>query len=453
MPDERIPLSRTFKRTEGTRDASGLVPRTHLFLVCECARLGAGGARWSLDGIDQIVVGRGADRSVERSGRTLTVRVPDGEMSKAHVRFSRLMGGFVLEDVGSTNGTKLAGTRVTTQSFLAEGALVEAGGTFFTIETRPTAKDASDDDGSVSTLAPDYAHALGLLDRVASTALPVLLRGESGTGKDVLARAIHAGSRRKGAFVPVNCGAIPDTLVESQLFGHTKGAFSGAVRDEPGLVRASDGGTLFLDEIGDLPKTSQAALLRVLQESEVTSVGTTRAVKVDLRVVSATHKSIEEGGEFRQDLYARLAGFTHFLPPLRERRCDIGLLIGALLRDLAPDRAERTRLAPDACAALLAYDYPLNVRELRHALQAALVFAEDVLALAHLPEAVRTPSPKTVPRSATLSTDDEKLRAELVASLEEHKGNISEISRAFGKTRMQIHRWMKRFGIDPATYR
>lgn len=377
-------------------------------------------------------------------------------VSKAHARISRLMGGFALEDIGSTNGTKVAGTRVERQTFLAEGAAVEVGGTFFIIETRLTPSDAAQhlEGEGESTLCPEYGHALDLVDRVAVTELPILVRGESGTGKDVVARRIHERSKRKGTFVPVNCGAIPDTLVESQLFGHTKGAFSGAVRDEPGLVRASDGGTLFLDEIGDLPKTNQAALLRVLQESEVTSVGATRPIKVDLRVVSATYRAIESTEDFRMDLYARLAGYTHVIPALRERKIDLGLLVADLVRDLAPDRLERTRIAPDACAQLLAYDFPLNVRELRHALQSALVFAEDVLAPAHLPEAIRSGArPSAIPTKPTLTEEDEKLRGELEAALQKHSGNVSEVARLFGKTRTQIHRWMKRFGLDPESHR
>jgi transcriptional regulator with GAF, ATPase, and Fis domain len=259
--------------------------------------------------------------------------------------------------------------------------------------------------------------------------------------------------------VAVNCGALPDALVEGQLFGHVKGAFSGAIRDEAGLVRASDGGTLFLDEIGDLPKTSQAALLRVLQESEVTAVGATRPTKVDLRVVSATHRAIEGPEvEFRSDLYARLAGFTHVLLPLRERRCDLGILIAELVRELAPTRAEVVRFTPEALRALLAYDFPLNVRELRHVLAAALA-SQDEIGLAQLPDVVRSPTStakatahaKTPSRA--LTAEEAALRDRLVASLTEHRGNVSEVARVFAKTRMQIHRWMKRFAIDPIAYR
>jgi transcriptional regulator with GAF, ATPase, and Fis domain len=284
-------------------------------------------------------------------------------------------------------------------------------------------------------------------------------------------------SKRRGAFVPVNCGAIPPTLVESQLFGHVRGAFSGAVRDELGLVRSSDGGTLFLDEIGDLPLASQAALLRVLQESEVSSIGSTRPTKVDLRVVSATHRRIDaltEGG-FRSDLYARLAGYVHELLPLRERREDLGLLIAAILRNVAPGKAASIKLASELGRALWTYSWPLNVRELQHAFAAALVFEKDGrVELAHAPEAVRAalsarpsqPSQPTQPPSGpsqpssrpqhtepVIRADEAGLRESLLAALTEHQGNVSEVARVMGKTRMQIHRWMKRFAIDPEDHR
>jgi DNA-binding NtrC family response regulator len=284
------------------------------------------------------------------------------------------------------------------------------------------------------------------------SSVPVLLLGESGSGKEVLARAIHAMSMRKGAFVPVNCGALPETLIEGQLFGHAKGAFSGAVRDEVGLVRASDGGTLFLDEIGDLPKTSQAALLRVLQEREVMPVGATRTVKVDLRVVAATHRRVQDTPEFRADLYARLAGFTFDIPPLRARREDLGMLIAALLAKLAPERT--LRFSSAAGTALLRYSFPLNVRELHQALSVALVLAtEDVIEVAHLPESIRKGPTSVTPPRQELTSEDEQLRASLTELLRAHQGNVSIVAREMNKTRMQIHRWMKRFAIDPEAFR
>jgi transcriptional regulator of acetoin/glycerol metabolism len=217
------------------------------------------------------------------------------------------------------------------------------------------------------------------------------------------------------------------------------------VKDELGFVRASDRGTLFLDEIGDLPRTSQAALLRVLQEREVVSVGATRAVRVDLRVVSATHRPVSTlsmSDKFRHDLYARLAGYVHELLPVRARKWDLGVFVAELLS--RTDRKD-VRISIDLARAMLDYDWPLNLRELQHALSAMLVFADDGrLKLRHAPAALREP-----PRSE----GDDALRATLERALAHHRGNVSEIARELGKTRTQIHRWMQRFKLDPASYR
>lgn len=285
----------------------------------------------------------------------------------------------------------------------------------------------------------------------------VLLLGESGTGKEVTARAVHALSKRPGMFVPVNCGALPETLLESQLFGHVKGSFSGALRDEVGLVRASDRGSLFLDEIGDMRAASQVALLRLVQEREVTPVGATKPVPVDLRVVAATHRQVDglEAAGFRSDLYARVNGYTHRLPPLRERIADLGLLVADLLARLAPNRPELT-LELDLARAMVAYEWPLNVRELEQALRVTSLLAEDgVLRLEHAPETLRT---GRAPESATddrapMSAEETRDRDALVAALQAHQGNVSKVAAELGKTRMQIHRWMRKYGVEASAYR
>jgi transcriptional regulator with PAS, ATPase and Fis domain len=307
-----------------------------------------------------------------------------------------------------------------------------------------------------ATLVPAVEDAMPRLVRVGMSKLSVLLLGESGSGKEVLANSIHRLSGRSGPFVAINCGALAPTLVESQLFGHVKGAFSGATRDEPGLVRSSSGGTLFLDEIGELPANAQATLLRVLQEKEVLPVGGTKPVKVDLRVVAATLKPIDESPSFRSDLYARVSAFVHRLVPLRQRRGDIGLLIASLLPRLAPDRADKLRIAPDLATALVSHAFPLNVRELEHVLSVALVTSsEDLLRLESVGDALRSRSQPAAaaPAPRRLSDEDAKLKDELTEALTKAHGNVSEIARAMGKTRMQIHRWMKRFGLDPETFR
>jgi DNA-binding NtrC family response regulator len=246
--------------------------------------------------------------------------------------------------------------------------------------------------------------------------------------------------------------------MESQLFGHLKGAFSGATRDETGFVRSANYGTLFLDEIGDLPANSQAALLRVLQEGEVTPVGSSKPTKVDVRVVCATHRPLEElmeEGTFRRDLYARLAGFVHSLPPLRERREDIGLIVAAILRGSKVQGGTEVRFRPEAARALLRYDWPLNVRELEQCLATSAVLAEKgLIAVEDLPPTVaRWATAKPEDEGEGPSSEDEALRRELVQHLEATGGNVSEVARAMGKARQQVQRWLRRFGIDPEKYR
>jgi transcriptional regulator with GAF, ATPase, and Fis domain len=299
--------------------------------------------------------------------------------------------------------------------------------------------------------------------QVAPSPVSVVVAGETGTGKEVIARAVHALSGRSGDFVAVNCGALPENLVESELFGHRKGAFSGAVEDRPGLIRAADRGTLFLDEIGDLPAASQAAFLRVLQEREVTPIGSTRAVPVDIRLVAATHRdlgALVDAGGFRPDLYARIAGLKIELPPLRERREDLGLIIAAILRRVAPDRLDRVGFDVEAARCLFRYGWPLNIRELEKTLQTAVVLAEDLpIATEHLPDPVRCEPDVAAPQDSEmdddrpLSAEDEERKQNLIAMLQEHGGNISAVARAMGKARMQIQRWVKRYRLEPDSYR
>jgi transcriptional regulator with GAF, ATPase, and Fis domain len=303
---------------------------------------------------------------------------------------------------------------------------------------------------------------LDRLGLVARSRVTVLVRGETGTGKEVIASAIHQLSGRAGRFIAVNCGALAESLVESELFGYRKGAFSGAAEDRPGLVRSSDKGTLLLDEIGDLPLSAQAALLRVLQEEEVVAVGATHPVKVDLRVVAVTHRDLDAlvaEEQFRPDLLARLSGHTLSLPPLRERREDLGLLIATLVRKLAGDAASDVTFAPRAARALLLHRWPLNVRELEKCLSGAIVLAcEGPIDLEHLPASLRDApenEPATTAASPRLSKQEKerRLRDKLIALLEEHHGNVTAVAAAMGKPRTQVQRWLRRLGIDPASFR
>jgi DNA-binding NtrC family response regulator len=455
-----------------SRDEGGAGQRravSYLALVLECDRPTVGGASVSLEGAALVHVGRGAARTTtrrqERDATILDVRVPAQAMSTEHGRFVRAGSEWVVEDSGSTNGTHVNGVAVS-RAVVGEGDVITMGRTIFALATRMAPIGAPEDvdleavpEGRHATLDPELHAQLEALARVSRSALTVLVRGESGTGKELLARTVHEESGRRGAFVPVNCGAIPANLIESYLFGHVRGAFSGAVRDEIGVFRAADGGTLFLDEIGDLPPPSQAALLRALQEREVTPVGAPRAIKVDLRVVAATHQPLEamcDRGEFRRDLLARIAGFSIALPPLRDRGMDLGVLVASLLRSCAPAGGVRVRFAPPAAEALVRYGWPLNTRELEQCLSRALVLAGDgVIRVEHLPEEISRPAaPSRAPEAAdALGERDRKLRLELLEQLARHGGNLADVAREMGKARMQVHRWCKRFGIDPNLYR
>jgi DNA-binding NtrC family response regulator len=437
-----------------------------LFVVMEGDRPMSRGARYSLVGVERITIGRGPSRVAMRSsdGRTLAVSVPGRWISSTHAMIRAAAGEWVLEDLGSRNGTFVGGERITTR-VLGEGDTLEAGRVWFSVRGAPAHEGPvlRDEDAArtaqpfgLRTLLPEIADALAALARIARAArVPVLFLGPTGAGKEVLAREVHAQSGRDGPFVAVNCGALPATLVEALLFGHVKGAFSGAVRDEIGFVRAAEGGTLFLDEIGDLPATSQAALLRVLQEHEVIPVGATRAAKVDVRVLAATHRPLDAliaTGAFRSDLLARLKGYTHRAPALKDRMGDFGVLLADVLADVAGERASRLTLEPQAVRALLSYEWPHNVREVHLAMASAVALATgDEIEARHLPAEVL--APPSAPALAEGSGADEALRTSLVALLVEYRGNVTAVGRAMGKAPAQIHRWMRRFEIDPDAYR
>ncbi|WP_437283499.1 sigma 54-interacting transcriptional regulator [Sorangium sp. So ce375] len=470
--DEPTTLVRTQRR-----DGSSAEPRPFLFLVLQCQRPLDPSARLPLDGIDEVRFGRGPVRSIDRRTEgeraLLDVRLEDGWVSSRHARITREGGRLRLEDLGSTNGTFVNGVPQRS-ALLAEGDLIELGHTFFLFREAAAPDDpagdaaqAADPPFGLATFAPELAERFGSLRAVAPAPIPVVLQGESGTGKEVVARAVHALSGRPGPFVAINCGALPESLIESELFGHRKGAFSGAAEDRPGLIRASDRGTLFLDEIGDLPAASQTAFLRVLQESEVVAVGATRPVKVDLRVVVATHRDLPamvERGDFRGDLFARLSGFVLELPPLRRRREDLGLLIAALLRRAAPDRAASISLGCEAARALLLREWRLNVRELEKCLSTAIVLAGGGrVELDHLPPPVVVPRSSHPPEASKPDAqpgerqrpaeEDQQRREALIRLFREHRGNVSAVARAMGKGRTQIHRWIARYGIEPGDYR
>ena len=433
-----------------------------LFLVLGARQPSAPGCRVMLDPSRALVVARGAVSQVERVDHEVRLSVADAQMSRRHFAIRRVAEGWQIEDLGSRNGTFVHGDRVTT-SLLADGDIIEAGGSLliFRAETsarsggRPGAGDAmpGQPPRALSTLSVELAERFAQIARIAPSAVPVLVRGETGTGKEVMARAIHDASGRRGPFVALNCGALPRDLIESELFGHRRGAFSGASEDREGLVRRAHHGTLFLDEIAELPPESQVALLRVLQEGEVRPVGAQDEIRVDVRVIAATHQDLARriaAGLFRQDLYGRIAGFEVTMPPLRERREDLGVLIAAILPRIC-DQPARVTLSQAAARALLGYPWPLNIRELEQTLRAAVALSEDgTLGLEHLPAALRADD-ATADR--TLRPTEVVLRARLTQLLRESHGNVAAVGRAMSRAPIQIRRWCERLQLDLASFR
>jgi DNA-binding NtrC family response regulator len=341
----------------------------------------------------------------------------------------------------------------------------------------------------LATKSGDMSRVIRLAERAAKSNIPVLIEGESGVGKEVLARAIQGSSDRKGKpFVTVNCGAIPENLIESTLFGHEKGAFTGATERHAGKFVEASGGTLFLDEIGELPLDAQVKLLRAIQEGEVDPVGGRKSVRVDIRLISATNKSLLDlvkEGRFREDLYYRLNVFPMTLPPLRARREDIPDLARSFLARFAAEEGKRLRgISAEALALLTRYDWPGNVRQLENAVFRAVVLADgDELTLAEFPQIaaqvegfdVRIPpapsftepggGPAPVreivrvevhdPHSLTLVGEGgelrklEELEAEIIRfALQHYRGHMSEVSRRLGIGRSTLYRKLKELGLE-----
>jgi len=300
---------------------------------------------------------------------------------------------------------------------------------------------------------------LRMVARLKDTRTPVLITGESGTGKELVARAIHfRGSFAKRPFVAVDCGSLVPTLIESELFGYEKGAFTGAVRSKHGLFQAASGGTIFLDEVGELPLEMQARLLRVLQEKEVRPVGSNDRVKVDVRVVAATNRELEEAyraGTFRKDLYFRLNVVTVHLPALRERRSDIPTLVHFFLDRYSPNQPMEVNQAAMQC--LLQYEWPGNVRELENCIERAVALGNHAgLDVADLPPSIRSAPPSSAAMAAALpelrldlqSTDLEEMeRTTIQRVFAEVKGDKALAGKKLGISRATLYRKLKRYGI------
>jgi DNA-binding NtrC family response regulator len=298
-----------------------------------------------------------------------------------------------------------------------------------------------------------FAEVMTLAETVAPTESTVLIQGESGTGKEVIARYVHELSpRADGPFFSINCGALPESLLESELFGHVKGSFTGAVRDREGLFAAAKGGTFFLDEIGETTPATQVKLLRVLQEREVIPVGGTEAVPVDVRLIAATNRDLEEeirSGRFRTDLFYRLNVIAIHLPPLRSRRDDIPLLAEAFLKRMAADRKEEPKgLSSEVLDAILAYDWPGNVRELENALERASTLTKGAeIPAAALPVRVteRRAEPLVAERAHPNPTLDVIERAYITWVLQAEAGNKTRAAEVLGIDPSTLYRKLSRY--------
>jgi DNA-binding NtrC family response regulator len=429
------------------RERDGQVSVAALFVVLHAGRPRAS-SRHLLRGVGRAVLGRGREHAVRREDDTLVLEMPDPHMSLQHAAIERDVGGWVVRDLGSKNGVKLDGERVT-ERMLANGDWIEVGETFLRFRLLKVPAATADDVTGTErvSVVPAVEQALGRICETAASSVSVLLLGESGVGKEVAARMLHERSGRPGAFVAVNCAGIVDTLAAATLFGHRRGAYTGAVEDRPGAIRASHRGTLLLDEVADLPPATQGVLLRVLQEREVVPVGDTVPVPVDVRVVAATLRDLSrdvDAGRFRVDLYARLAGLRVTVPPLRERVEDLGTLATAFLARHAPGKD--LGLSPSAAWALCRHRWPLNIRELDQAIAAAVAVARaDRLGVEDLPDHIRDVARAVTPVATR--------REELSSLLRDYRGNLAAVARALHTSRAQVHRLLRRFEIDPQEFR
>jgi DNA-binding NtrC family response regulator len=393
------------------------------------------------------------------------VLVEDRTASRHHFEIQFTERGWLLVDLNSTNGTFLDGRRIE-RAYLSPGSQIRAGSSvlaFSPLDEEVTVEPDGDSElcGMVGQ-SVKMRQIFGLIKKIAPMDVSVIIQGETGTGKELVSRAIHELSgRARGPMVVLDCGAIPPNLIESELFGHEKGAFTGAVTSRPGAFERAHGGTIFLDELGELRLDLQPKLLRVLENREVRRVGGNDVIEVDCRVIAATNRDLVKeiaAGNFREDLYFRLSVINIHLPSLRQRRDDIPLILKRALAD--PEvvaRHGRKRFSPEALGLLMAYGWPGNVRELVNVLSHVLTFSEgEEILLVHLPPRVRGQAREgPLPFNEHLSYKDakeqllENFEREYVTSvLARCEGNLSRAARESGLHRKSIERLVKKYQLD-----
>ncbi len=457
----------------------------------------------------RLITGQGSSRHEHQFEQT-TIRigamedndliVSDETVSRFHCRIEQDEIGYILRDLGSTNGTYINGIRVR-EAYLSPGAVISIGQTdihFFggheRVEIVPSSKNRLGDIiGKNVKMRELYA----IIEKIAPTGATVIIEGETGTGKEVVAQTIHKLSPRASQSMMVfDCGAVPKNLIESELFGHEKGSFTGAIMTRQGLFEMAHNSTLFIDELGELPMELQPKLLRALEQREIRRVGATRSLKIDVRIIAATNRQLEEevrAGRFRQDLYYRLSVVRLVLPPLRERTDDIPLLVESFLSEHGynrlPDGSRKcTHVSPEAMEQLTRYRWPGNIRELVNAIERAVSFASsNEITTEDLPENIRIgdshgflPEPTPPPPAATRQTGDvprpvtdspsggtgHEPRLDLpfkdakdlwIAQFEQkyvsfllkkHKGNISHAARTADIDRKYFRKLMRKYDLD-----
>jgi len=411
-----------------------------------------------LEGVKTARIFRGPERATVRE-ETLEVAIDDPYASAKHALIRLAPEGLTLRDEGSSNGTWANGDLLPPgEERRVRTALIEVGRTFFLLRDATTGARESPvtpEGNEPLTLHPGFADVLRRASRLARRSHDLLVVGESGAGKEVVAQWLHRQSERSGPLVAVNCAALPEHLLEDELFGHVKGAFSGAQSDRTGLIRAAHEGTLLLDEVGEMSPALQAKLLRVLEDRRVRPLGGERELPVDVQVIAATHRDLRtmvSEGKFRQDLHARLGLLTVRIPPLRERPEDLGLLIRSVLTPL-PAGVQSLRFELEALRDLLLHDWPMNVRELRKLLLAAVDLAIPesdgavVIGPQHFPGGMVGSAEKLSAAPTPLSAEDEALRARLSALLAQHRGNLAAVARELDRPRISVQRLMARFGL------
>jgi DNA-binding NtrC family response regulator len=420
-----------------------------------------------------IVTGQGAGKELISEKERIRVGthisndliLEDRTVSRHHFEIQYTDKGYLIVDLNSTNGTFLDGRRVE-RAYLSAGASIRAGSAILSFAPLDEEIDIEPDRagqlGGMVGQSAKMRQIFGLIRKIAPMDVSVIIQGETGTGKELVARAIHDGSlRAKGPFLVLDCGAIPPNLIESELFGHEKGAFTGAHMSRPGAFERANGGTIFLDELGELRLDLQPKLLRVLENREVRRVGSNKVIEVDVRVIAATNRDLAKevaAGNFREDLYFRLSVINIHLPPLRQRRDDIPHIIRTKLAD--PEivsKQGRKRFAPEAMSMLMGYNWPGNVRELMNVLSHVLTFADgDEIDVAHLPPRIMGDEKEApLPFNEHLSFKDakeqilESFERKYIASvLKRCGGNISRAARESGLHRKSIERLVKKYNLD-----